>query len=308
MPTSVKVLAAISCVLALSAACVAQDDGGGGDESMEADELSTKTVRIPATGSVTFTINATKATTSALIVDCHPPANPDLVGPAFKVSAPSLGIASPEPRAGYFSRAGAIPAGKHVLTFTGVGGPATCSVRTTAVSRTCHEWTETRSVNTNHTHYAVGSDTSKDWEAFPASGNHWGAWAKWTTVYDRPVKRGYLLHNLEHGGLVFSYKCASASASGCAALRDQMVGLANAFGQGRVIVTPDPTQPTKFAVRGWRAAYTADCLDETSALAFAKAHYRHGREDEDSNPPIPFDPTGTNVPCQDLMAAPDSCN
>ncbi len=295
-------------MLVASAACVAQDDGGGGDEGMEAEELSTKTVRIPSSGSVTFTINATKAANVALIVDCHPSSNPDVVGPEFKIAAPSLGISSPEPRAGFFSRAGEIPAGKHVLTFTSVNGAATCSVRTTPAKNACHEWTETRSVNTNHTHYAVGSDTSKDWEAFPASGNHWGAWAKWGTVYDRPVKRGFLLHNLEHGGLVFSYKCASASGTACSAARDQMVALANSFGQARVIVTPDPTQPTKFAVRGWRSAYTADCLDETSALAFAKARFRHGREDEDANPPIPFDPTGTTVPCHDLMAAPDSCN
>ena len=30
-------------------------------------------------------------------------------------------------------------------------------------------------------------------------------------------------------------------------------------------------------------------------------------QDADANPPVPFDPTTTNVPCEDLMAAPDSC-
>jgi hypothetical protein len=28
----------------------------------------------------------------------------------------------------------------------------------------------------------------------------------------------------------------------------------------------------------------------------------------DANPPLAYDPTTTNVPCQNLMAAPDSCN
>ena len=74
-----------------------------------------------------------------------------------------------------------------------------------------------------------------------------------------------------------------------------------------MIITPDPTQPEMFAIRAWRTAFTSSCLDETSAKAFARDHYRHGREDADANPPVPFDPTTTNVPCEDLMAAPDSC-
>ena len=107
---------------------------------------------------------------------------------------------------------------------------------------------------------------------------------------------------------MFSYKCSSATASAqCKTAHDELVALAQSLGQPRFIVTPDPAQPTMFAVRGWRYAYTAECLDHASALAFAKAHYRHGREDADSDPPIPFDPSTTNVPCQDLMAAPDSC-
>jgi hypothetical protein len=62
-----------------------------------------------------------------------------------------------------------------------------------------------------------------------------------------------------------------------------------------------------FGIRAWRWAYTSDCLDPATATAFASARYRHGREDIDGNPPIPFDPTTTNVPCENLMAAPDSC-
>jgi hypothetical protein len=62
-----------------------------------------------------------------------------------------------------------------------------------------------------------------------------------------------------------------------------------------------------FAIRGWRYGYSSSCLDETSAKQFAQAHYRQGREDADSDPPIPYDPSTTNVPCENLMAAPDSC-
>lgn len=290
-------------------ACSAET--GEEENNIDAEEL-TKTLQLPASGNATFSFNATNATDVVLTVDCRPPADPDSVGPAFRLSAPTLGVSASEPpRAGYYRRAGRVAAGKHTLTFTSLHGSASCTIRTSSISQgaTCRAWNEARSVNTNHTHFAVGTDTSSDWEAFPASGNHWGAWAKWSTVYDRPVKRGFVLHNLEHGGVVFSYKCSSATASAdCRDAKAQMVALANAFGQPRVIVTPDPTQPTKFAVRGWRYAYTSDCLDTASALSFARSHYRHGREDEDADPPIPYDPTTTNVPCQDLMSAPDSCN
>jgi hypothetical protein len=116
-----------------------------------------------------------------------------------------------------------------------------------------------------------------------------------------------MLHNLEHGGLVFSYKCANNSSPQCKAAEAKLVAIASQIGP-RVIVTPDPTQPDMFAIRGWRYGFTSSCLDNASALQFSQAHYRQGREDADANPPIPYDPTTTNVPCEDLMAAPDSCN
>jgi hypothetical protein len=299
-------------IVTISAVCLASLAGCAAetDEEASADEADlTSSVQVPANGAADFSFTAKKAADLTLTVDCHPSADPDTVGPVIKVSSSTLGLKEP-PHAGYYSWTGTVPAGAHKLTLTGVGAATACTVKTTAVaaSASCREWSSWHAVNINHTHYKVGADTSADWEAFPASGNHWGAWAAWGKVYDKPVRHGFLLHNLEHGGLVFSYKCASPTDStACKSAHDQIVALAQKFGQSRIIVTPDPTQPTMFAVRGWRYAYTSDCLDQASGLAFAKAHYRHGREDADSDPPIPFDPTTTNVPCQDLMAAPDSC-
>lgn len=315
MLTRVGVLLVISSISAsFLGGCAANTDGDSADDgAIEAgDQDLTSTIQLPASGSKTLTLTARSSRDVVLTIDCAPPADPDSVGPVVKISSDDLGISSSDPaRAGYYRRAGAIEAGSHTITLDNQGPATRCSIRTANVASgaTCRAWNEWRSPNTDHTHLRVGQEAIQaGWEPFPASGNHWGAWARWTTVYDKPVKRGFLLHNLEHGGLVFSYKCSSATESAaCTDARDQLIALANAFGQPRVIVTPDPTQPTMFAVRAWRYAYTSDCLDEKSATDFASAHYRHGREDADANPPIPFDPTGTNVPCQDLMAAPDSC-
>lgn len=188
-------------------ACAADSQETPEDDSeMEASDLSSRTIRL-GQGTTTFTLRQTVASDVALTVDCHPPADPDDPGPVFKLSASTLGTsASDPPRAGYWARTGAVPVGSHVMTFTNLGAPTTCTIRTANVptAATCRSSLAFRSPNTNHTHFRVGTDTSSDWEAFPTSGNHWGAWSKWSTVYPKAIKRGFLLHNLEHGGLVFS--------------------------------------------------------------------------------------------------------
>ncbi len=280
--------------------------------SADAAELSSKTLRLPATGAATFTLKTAHAADVSISIDCRPSSDPDVIGPTFRVGAAALGVPdSTQARAGRWAWAGNLAAGSHAISFTSLGLPASCTVKSGKQSSaaTCHTWSSWRSVNTNHTHFRVGTDTSSDWESFPASGNHWGAWAPWSSVYAKPVKRGFLLHNLEHGGVVFSYKCSSPNdSSACKDARDKLIDLANAVGEQRVIITPDPAQPELFAVRAWREAYSSSCLDVDSAKAFASSRIRHGREDIDADPPIPFDPSTTNVPCRDLMAAPDSCN
>ncbi len=295
------------------AACAADgDEPKDGDEGteMDASDLSSRSVRL-GPGQTTFTLRQTSAQDLTISIDCRPPENPDDPGPVFKLAAPDLGTsANDPPRAGFWSHTGHVAAGSHSITFDNLAGPATCTIRSAAVptSATCRSGMSFRSPNTNHTHFRVGTDTSGDWEPFPVSGNHWGAWAFWTRVYDKPVKRGFLLHNLEHGGLVFSYKCSGpAQSPACQDAKNQLSQLAQSVGGPRVLVTPDPTQPEMFAIRAWRYGFSASCLDQPSALQFARAHYNHGREDIDANGPIPFDPSTTNVPCEDLMAAPDSC-
>lgn len=247
-------------------------------------------------------------------VDCGVSDNPDETGAVFSITAPALGIprsTSLPRRDGSWSWTGVVPQSttQARITITGKSGEGECKLTIDSAPNACEGGLTTtfHSPNTHHTHYAVGSETSNDWEPFPASGNHWGAWAKWNTAYGEPVKRPFILHNLEHGGIVLSYKCDSQSESSeCTDAAQKLVDLANQFGQGRILITPDPTQPSMFAIRAWRWGYSSDCLDD-GALQFIEDHYRHGREDLDEDPPIPFDPTTTDVPCQDLMAAPDSC-
>jgi hypothetical protein len=317
MPTRLLTIALVSGVAVLGfVGCAANSSGGGDDIVLGDDANLTSTISLGANEERTINLTATTAGDVTVTLDCSPPADPDDQGPVVGVTAPTLGVdgkgPAPATPAGYWSHTGPMAAGQVPITLKNTGSAVSCRLSTTAVpsTATCRARNEWRSANTDHTHYRVGEQgAAAGWDPFPASGNHWGAWAKWDTVYDKPVKTGFVLHNLEHGGLVFSYKCSSPSDSkACSDARDQLMAIAQGVSGPRVIVTPDPSQPNMFAVRAWRYAYTSDCLDKQSASDFARKHYQQGREDTDADPPIPFDPSTTNVPCQDLMAAPDSCN
>ncbi len=108
----------------------------------------------------------------------------------------------------------------------------------------------------------------------PSSGPHFGLWAYWG-IYTTPIPRGYYTHNLEHGGVVLSYRCASRNASAqCMALHDALAAFANGLppepacaGSGvrrRIIVTPDPLISTTVAGSAWGYTYNANCVDTRS--------------------------------------------
>ena len=72
----------------------------------------------------------------------------------------------------------------------------------------------------------------------------------------------------------------------------------------RVLVTPDPTQPEMFAIRGWRYGYSLSCLNETGAKHFAQAHYRQGPEDADADPPVETPSYNARAPSTSLPSRP----
>ncbi len=303
-------LALVSSAIACSGSAAEEAEDSGEFGEVASSELRSRSLLIPSGGSKAFTFSVANAGPVALTVDCAAPANPDALGNVFSVDAPALHLPANEgPKAAYFAWSGDVEAGTHTVTLNSVQGGGRCAVKVgRRASGACTAHKTSRSPNMNHTHFAVGQDTSSDWEPFPASGNHWGAWATWNKAYSTPVKRAFALHNMEHGGSVLSYKCASPTESpDCQAAEQKLKDLVSSTNLTRYLITPDPDQPEMFAVRTWRMAHTSSCFDRDAAAAFLDANMRRGREDIDADPPLPFDPTTTEVPCQNLMAAPDSC-
>jgi hypothetical protein len=117
----------------------------------------------------------------------------------------------------------------------------------------------------------------------PSSGDHYPVPTQHKT-YTTPVVRGFWVHNLEHGGVVFSYNCPS----GCDAEVAMLQAIIDAFPVDplceqsgfakRVLMTPDPHLDVKFAASAWGFVLRSDCMNPSSFSTFLSAHYNMGPE------------------------------
>jgi len=110
-------------------------------------------------------------------------------------------------------------------------------------------------------------------------------WASYET-YAAPVPWGFLVHSLEHGGVVLAYDPSSRAAS---EIQAAFAALISAHGadpicrdqiwMSRIIVVPAHDLASPIAAVAWEHTYEATCLDVPSLTAFVEAHYGHGPED-----------------------------
>ncbi len=116
----------------------------------------------------------------------------------------------------------------------------------------------------------------------PSNGEHYPIWAAFKT-YTTPVPRGFYVHDLEHGAVVLLYNCPS----GCDAEVAQLQALIDARPNdplcvapvnARMVLTPDPLIPTKFAASAWGYTLTADCVDPAAFTQFINDRYGMGTE------------------------------
>lgn len=143
----------------------------------------------------------------------------------------------------------------------------------------------------------------------PNSGPHFNIWAAYQS-YSTPVPSGFLVHSMEHGGVVVYYKCASRDA--CPEVASKLQAILDARPvdnscaapvKHRLILAPDPTLDTAVAAAAHTFTYHADCVDQTSLAAFIDAHYAHGTEDLCANG---IDPTFDAGPVDSGDAAPSA--
>ena len=115
-----------------------------------------------------------------------------------------------------------------------------------------------------------------EWEANPPhSGPHWPMWATWGE-HDSTLEREYWIHNLEHGGIVLSYRCAG----GCEAEVDVLRAVMEMRPDLRILITPDPELPSDgFAAISWTWVHGFETPDLDELLCFVDQHENHAPED-----------------------------
>jgi hypothetical protein len=112
----------------------------------------------------------------------------------------------------------------------------------------------------------------------PVGGDHNPCWARWS-VYERELSTERWVHNLEHGGVVFLFRCDGDCAS-------EVLAMANVVNTNpQAILTPYAALPTRFAVVAWGVRLTSDCFDLARFQRFYDEHVGHGLEQVSSNPP-----------------------
>jgi hypothetical protein len=123
----------------------------------------------------------------------------------------------------------------------------------------------------------------------PTSGAHWGIWAAWDRAYVQ-LPRGHWVHNLEHGGVVFAYRCDA----GCPEVVEQLIEVVRGLPtdplciapiRHRALIVADPELPADgtIAAAAWGVHYLGSCVDSESLALFDDEHVARAPENFCSN-------------------------
>jgi hypothetical protein len=130
--------------------------------------------------------------------------------------------------------------------------------------------------NGGHLHTANNCDPVSYASNPPSSGTHYPDWAMYQT-YAAPVPWGFLVHNLEHGGIILVYNCPTGCPAEVAQAQAFIDGLApDGACRGarmKIVMAPDPTLDVRWAASAWTWTLRADCLDTSALASFVAAYY-----------------------------------
>ena len=112
----------------------------------------------------------------------------------------------------------------------------------------------------------------------PTGGDHDPCWAAWG-VHDEPVPDESWVHNLEHGGVVFLYRCPE----GCAEDVADLAAHIEALGPTALLTEYDQ-MAYSFGAVAWEHRLQLDCYDWGTLEAFYEAHVDQGPESSTASP------------------------
>ena len=107
----------------------------------------------------------------------------------------------------------------------------------------------------------------------PTSGPHYAEWTK-RGMYEEEIEDGYLIHSLEHGYVIVSYKCEGE----CEQLKSELKNFYEKYKTRRLIVVPRADLKTQVAMTAWGRLEVLPEWDGKRAEGFLKAFENQGPE------------------------------
>lgn len=129
-------------------------------------------------------------------------------------------------------------------------------------------------------HIAIDSDPGQYNSDPPTSGPHYAEEANAgfyeTNNYKFPA--GYLVHNLEHGYVIFWYNCETLDEVGCANLKGQIKTTINELGGTKLIAYPWDSIDVPLVMTSWGRLEKFESFDADKARAFYRANLNKAPE------------------------------
>ena len=129
-------------------------------------------------------------------------------------------------------------------------------------------------------HIPVDSDPGQYNSDPPTSGPHYPEEAQKgfyeSNIYTYPA--AYLVHNLEHGYVIFWYNCDLLDESGCANLKEQIRTTIDELGGTKLIAYPWNTIDVPLVLTSWGRLQRFETFDAEQAKAFYRANLNKAPE------------------------------
>ena len=120
------------------------------------------------------------------------------------------------------------------------------------------------------THIPADSDPGEYNSDPPTSGPHYADEARAgfydTNSYQYPAE--YLVHNLEHGYVIFWYNCGLLDDDACTELKSQIKSVMDEFNNVKVIAYPWDSLDVPVAMTSWGRLHKMKTFNEAQARAF----------------------------------------
>jgi len=95
-----------------------------------------------------------------------------------------------------------------------------------------------------------------------------------------PNAESHIVHNLEHGYVVFWYNCSDLDAAACTALKDEIRAVIADVGADKVIAFPWTSISEVVVLTSWGQELRMDEFDADAAASFVEANRSHPRAPE----------------------------